>query len=351
MNGDLTTGDHHGLDSFDAPDGQGMAARWPAVFIRRGVPGIAGARLVPPEGGSETALRAWSHFAHWMAKCGYLPNRSTKPSSSSFWIRICRAATAIPRVLRTQRLERQSLDTCSPCCGNSMSSWNCEAPAVPTEELEPLQRPHARRPRPGDRHARGIGWYRRSSAAMQVRGQGHRHRRVAAGRRSRLHRNRVTRSAAGRMPARSPLRCEAHFRYRGTCGDAVNSLLGAISSPVRWSQTSLPRALTTEGGPAPRSALRRGQRTPAAPAGHGAPGLDLGLRVGDRQAGDRRLRLACRNGDLEANKVPAPGCPTAAGAHRAGSGGGFETRAARNHAAIAVRPSVGATTSPSAPMQ
>jgi hypothetical protein len=38
----------------------------------------------------------------------------------------------------------------------------------------------------------------------------------------------------------------AYSRYRATCGDALHALLGVISSPVRWSLASLPRALTAE---------------------------------------------------------------------------------------------------------
>jgi len=38
----------------------------------------------------------------------------------------------------------------------------------------------------------------------------------------------------------------AYFRYRATCGDALQALLGVISLPARWSLASLPRAFTPE---------------------------------------------------------------------------------------------------------
>lgn len=38
----------------------------------------------------------------------------------------------------------------------------------------------------------------------------------------------------------------AYLRYRASCGDAVQPLLGVIASPAHWSMASLPRALTPE---------------------------------------------------------------------------------------------------------
>ncbi|MCP3879717.1 MAG: site-specific integrase, partial [Sulfitobacter sp.] len=38
----------------------------------------------------------------------------------------------------------------------------------------------------------------------------------------------------------------AYFRYRTTCGDQVDPLLGVIASPAHWSLASLPRSLTDE---------------------------------------------------------------------------------------------------------
>lgn len=38
----------------------------------------------------------------------------------------------------------------------------------------------------------------------------------------------------------------AYFRYRASCGDAVQPLLAAISTPAHWGQASLPKGLTPE---------------------------------------------------------------------------------------------------------
>lgn len=37
-----------------------------------------------------------------------------------------------------------------------------------------------------------------------------------------------------------------YLRWRGSCDDAVQALLGVITSPPTWSLASLPRALTAE---------------------------------------------------------------------------------------------------------
>jgi integrase len=73
----------------------------------------------------------------------------------------------------------------------------------------------------------------------------------------------------------------AYFRYRGTCGDAVNGLLGAISSPVRWRQASLPRALTAEEVQRLEAHCAQAKRAPLRLLAMVRLALDLGLRVGE----------------------------------------------------------------------
>lgn len=73
----------------------------------------------------------------------------------------------------------------------------------------------------------------------------------------------------------------AYIRYRATCGDASHALLGAISSPVRWSQASLLRALTTEEVQWLEAYCAQAKRAPLRLAAMVRLALDLGLRVGE----------------------------------------------------------------------
>ena len=59
------------------------------------------------------------------------------------------------------------------------------------------------------------------------------------------------------------------------------SLLGAISSPVRWSQASLPRALTTEEVQRLEAHCAKAERAPLRLLAMVRLALDLGLRVGE----------------------------------------------------------------------
>lgn len=78
----------------------------------------------------------------------------------------------------------------------------------------------------------------------------------------------------------------AYFRYRATCGDALHTLLGVISSPARWSQASLPRALTTEEVQRLLESCKS-RPTPLRLLAMVHLALDLGLRAGEIA----RLRL------------------------------------------------------------
>lgn len=73
----------------------------------------------------------------------------------------------------------------------------------------------------------------------------------------------------------------SYLRYRSGCGDQVHKLLGAISSPARWSMVSLPRALSpTEierllnAFPPHLPSRRRGYAMVRC-------ALDMGLRIGE----------------------------------------------------------------------
>ena len=61
----------------------------------------------------------------------------------------------------------------------------------------------------------------------------------------------------------------------------MNALLGAISSPVRWSQASLPRALTTEEVQRLEAHCAQTKRAPLRLLAMVRLALDLGLRVGE----------------------------------------------------------------------
>ncbi len=73
----------------------------------------------------------------------------------------------------------------------------------------------------------------------------------------------------------------AYFRYRATCGDALQALLGVISSPARWSLASLPRALTPEEVQRLLTHCVQAQPTPLRVLAMVRLALDLGLRVGE----------------------------------------------------------------------
>jgi integrase len=73
----------------------------------------------------------------------------------------------------------------------------------------------------------------------------------------------------------------AYFRYRATCGDAVHALLGVISSPARWSQASLPRALASDEVQRLLTYCTGVQRAPLRLLAMVHLALDLGLRVGE----------------------------------------------------------------------
>jgi integrase/recombinase XerC len=78
-----------------------------------------------------------------------------------------------------------------------------------------------------------------------------------------------------------------YLRWRGTCGDAVQPLLGVITSPPNWSLASLPRALTTEQVERVLSSFTATLRSPKRGYAIVRLALDLGLRTAEIN----RLRL------------------------------------------------------------
>lgn len=85
-----------------------------------------------------------------------------------------------------------------------------------------------------------------------------------------------------------------YLRWRSTCGDAVQPLLGVIASPARWRMTSLPRSLTPEQVECVLSACAASRRSPKRGLAVIRLALDLGLRVAEIH----RLQLGDIDWDL-----------------------------------------------------
>lgn len=92
----------------------------------------------------------------------------------------------------------------------------------------------------------------------------------------------------------------AYFRYRTTCGDQVDALIGVIVSPANWSLASLPRSLTDEEIECLLKSFTPDLRSPRRGYAMVRCALDLGLRASeiaklaladiDWQVGTVRLR-------------------------------------------------------------
>ncbi len=70
----------------------------------------------------------------------------------------------------------------------------------------------------------------------------------------------------------------AYLRYRASCGDAVQPLLGVIASPAHWSMASLPRSLTPEEVERLLSSFTTAPASPRRGYAVVRLALDLGLR-------------------------------------------------------------------------
>ena len=73
----------------------------------------------------------------------------------------------------------------------------------------------------------------------------------------------------------------AYLRWRSTCGDAVQPLLGVIARPAHWRMTSLPRSLTSDEVARVLDACAAAQGSPKRDLAVVRLALDLGLRVGE----------------------------------------------------------------------
>ena len=78
-----------------------------------------------------------------------------------------------------------------------------------------------------------------------------------------------------------------YLRWRGSCGDTVQPLLGVIASPPNWSLASLPRALTPQQVDRVLNAFTGALRSPKRGYAIVRLALDLGLRTAEIN----RLRL------------------------------------------------------------
>lgn len=72
-----------------------------------------------------------------------------------------------------------------------------------------------------------------------------------------------------------------YLRWRSTCGDAVQPLLGVIARPARWRMTSLPRSLTTAEVALVLDACTAARCSPMRSLAVVRLALELGLRVGE----------------------------------------------------------------------
>jgi integrase/recombinase XerC len=72
-----------------------------------------------------------------------------------------------------------------------------------------------------------------------------------------------------------------YLRWRSTCGDAVQPLLGVIARPARWRMTSLPRSLTPDEVARVLDACAVARGSPKRSVAVVRLALDLGLRIGE----------------------------------------------------------------------
>ena len=72
-----------------------------------------------------------------------------------------------------------------------------------------------------------------------------------------------------------------YFRYRASLGDAVHSLIGAVSYPANWQLSSLPKTLTDEEVKRLVDALGKSGRSLRRADAIVRCALDLGLRIGE----------------------------------------------------------------------
>ena len=234
------------------------------------------------EGSSAAALRAWSHFAHWMTKCQLSAEQIDEALVDLFLDSHLPRCDCHPAALRTRSDLSAALGHLLALLREQHVIVELPGPSGPIADELHRYNIHMR-----DARGLAIGTREdrlaRVSQLLQCKVAG---KAIAIGELQpedvrgfiATELTRVN-SASHASAITSALR--AYFRYRSTCGDAVNALLGAISSPVRWSQASLPRALTTEEVQRLEAYCAQTKRAPLRLLAMVRLALDLGLRVGE----------------------------------------------------------------------
>ena len=224
----------------------------------------------------EKALRAWSHFAHWMTKCRLSAEQIDEALIAPF------LDSHLPRCLRTHGDLRAGLGHLLALLREQHVIVELPGPSGPVAEELARYNVHMR-------DARGLAIGTREdrlaivSRLLQCKCVG---KAIAIGELQpedvrgfiAAELTRVN-SVSHASTVAAALR--AYFRCRTTCGAAMHALLGVISSPVRWSQASLPRALTTEEVQRLEAHCALAERTPLRLQAMVRLALDLGLRVGE----------------------------------------------------------------------
>ncbi|KQW51172.1 integrase [Pelomonas sp. Root662] len=234
------------------------------------------------EGSSAAALRGWSHFAHWMTKCQLSAEQIDEALVGQFLDSHLPRCDCNLAALRTRSDLSASLGHLLALLREQHVIVELPGPSGPVAEELTRYNTHMR-------DARGLALGTREdrlaciSLLLQCKVAG---KAVAIGELQPedvrgFIATELTRVSSASHASAVTAALRAYFRYRGTCGDAVNALLGAISSPVRWSQASLPRALTTEEVQRLEAHCTQAKRAPLRLLAMVRLALDLGLRVGE----------------------------------------------------------------------
>ena len=234
------------------------------------------------EGSSAAALRAWSHFAHWMTKCQLSAAQIDEALVEQFLDSHLPHCDCHPAALRTRGDLSASLGHLLALLREQHVIVELPGPSGPVAEELNRYNIHMR-----DARGLAIGTREdrlaRISLLLQCKVAG---KAIAIGELQPedvrgFIATELTRVSSASHASTVTAALRAYFRYRGTCGDAVNGLLGAISSPVRWSQASLPRALTTEEVQRLEAHCAKAERAPLRLLAMVRLALDLELRVGE----------------------------------------------------------------------
>ena len=230
----------------------------------------------------DKALRAWSHFAHWMTRCRLCAEHIDEALVEQFLDSHLPRCDCHASALRTHDDLRAGLGHLLALLREQHVIVELPGPSGPTAQELSRYNVHMR-----DARGLAIGTREdRLAIVSRLLSCKFGDREIAIGElqpedvrgfiATELTRvNTVSHAAA----LASALR--AYFRYRATCGDASHALLGVIASPVRWSLASLPRALTTEEVQRLMTHCAQARPTPLRLLAMVRLALDLGLRVGE----------------------------------------------------------------------